>query len=49
MILSLVTILIILLIPPLTLLYIFMMPLLYFKKKINYKGKRRWAFFHPFW
>jgi len=26
-----------------------MIPLLNFKKMLNNEGKRRWAFFHPFW
>jgi len=36
-------------IPPLAFLFIVMMPLLNLKKKLNNRGKKRWAFFHPFW
>jgi hypothetical protein len=49
MIVFIVSTVIILLIPPFILFYIFMMPLLLFKKKLNFNGRRRWAFFHPFW
>ena len=36
-------------IPPLALFFTIMIPLLNFKKMLNNEGKRRWAFFHPFW
>jgi hypothetical protein len=36
-------------IPPLALLLAILMAVLNIKKKLSSKGKRRWAFFHPFW
>lgn len=43
------TLIILLMIPPIALFFAIMIPLLYLKKKLSNKGKTRWAFFHPFW